>query len=177
MPRHLLLHQLTITRKPVGLICKILFSSLPSWASGLEQEPKTSLKNVSLGVASGSLNSDIWLKGAEDAYQVPISLQWPLSKWRSLSSSIFFTKVCDPFWGGKRHINVFYFIDWQSVSVKSCKSTFMNEIMPRDFTVRTEMTSHRRKRFYNIAGAHKSTLVTGCGINRTDMESRGTARW
>lgn len=49
----------------------------------------------------------------------------------------------------------------------------MNEIMPRDFTVTTEITSHRRKGFYNIAEAHQSTLVTGCGINRTDIESRG----
>lgn len=30
MPRHALLRQLTMTRKPVGLICRILFSLLPT---------------------------------------------------------------------------------------------------------------------------------------------------
>lgn len=44
---------------------------------------------------------------------------------------------------------------------KSGKSTFLNEIMPRDFTVRPEMTSHTRKRCYDTAEAHKSTFVTG----------------
>lgn len=50
MPRHQQFHQVTITSKDEALNCRILFSQLPSCISGLTQEPRTSLQNVSLGM-------------------------------------------------------------------------------------------------------------------------------